>query len=174
MTLNVPNQLTLLRLALIPVFFILFYLPFSWGHIAAAVVFVLAAFTDWLDGYLARRLNQTSSVGAFLDPVAEQIDAAAQVGTDRIELYTEPYASAFTAGHPDEEFERYARAAAHARALGLDLNAGHDLNLDNLPRFVSIPGVLEVSIGHALIADALRMGLAETVQAYLRALSGAV
>ena len=70
---NIPNTLTLFRIALIPVFVILFYLPFSWSFLASAMVFVLAAVTDWLDGYLARRLNQSTSFGAFLDPVADKL-----------------------------------------------------------------------------------------------------
>ena len=70
---NIPNTLTLLRIALIPVFIIVFYLPVDWSHIAATAVFSLAAITDALDGYLARKLNQTSTLGAFLDPVADKL-----------------------------------------------------------------------------------------------------
>lgn len=73
---NVPNTLTLVRIALIPVFVLVFYLPFAWAHIAAATVFALAAVTDWLDGYLARRLGQMSAFGAFLDPVADKLMVA--------------------------------------------------------------------------------------------------
>ena len=76
MTLNLPNVLTLLRIALIPVFVLLFYLPLRWSHLACALVFALAAATDWLDGYLARRLHQTSAFGAFLDPVADKLMVA--------------------------------------------------------------------------------------------------
>jgi len=76
MDLNLPNILTLLRIALIPVFVVLFYLPGEWTHPACALVFLLAAVTDWLDGYLARRLNQTSAFGAFLDPVADKLMVA--------------------------------------------------------------------------------------------------
>ncbi|WP_409422957.1 CDP-diacylglycerol--glycerol-3-phosphate 3-phosphatidyltransferase [Pseudaeromonas sp. ZJS20] len=71
--LNIPNILTLFRILLIPVFVVLFYLPFQWSNLWAAGVFVLAAITDWFDGYLARRLNQTTPFGAFLDPVADKI-----------------------------------------------------------------------------------------------------
>ena len=74
---SVPNVLTLMRIILIPVFIIIFYLPFSWAHPAAAVVFALASFTDWLDGYLARRWQQISPFGAFLDPVADKLLVAA-------------------------------------------------------------------------------------------------
>ncbi|MCP5320710.1 MAG: CDP-diacylglycerol--glycerol-3-phosphate 3-phosphatidyltransferase [Pseudomonadales bacterium] len=70
---NIPNALTLFRIALIPVFVVLFYLPFTWSYLAAAAVFVLASLTDWLDGYLARRLNQSTLFGAFLDPVADKL-----------------------------------------------------------------------------------------------------
>ena len=73
---NVPNSLTLFRIALLPVFVIVFYLPFSWVNIAATAIFGLAALTDWLDGYLARRLKQTSAFGAFLDPVADKLMVA--------------------------------------------------------------------------------------------------
>jgi len=71
--LNIPNSLTWLRIALIPVFVVVFYLPFGWSNNVATALFVLAAVTDWLDGYLARRLGQTSSLGAFLDPVADKL-----------------------------------------------------------------------------------------------------
>ena len=73
---NIPNQLTLLRIILIPVFVLVFYLPFEWNNLVACVIFVLAAVTDILDGYLARKLNQTSSLGAFLDPVADKLMVA--------------------------------------------------------------------------------------------------
>lgn len=76
MQLNVPTLLTLMRIALIPVFVIIFYLPFSWVNMATAAIFGLAALTDWLDGYLARRLGQTSAFGAFLDPVADKLMVA--------------------------------------------------------------------------------------------------
>ncbi len=73
---NTPNLLTLLRIALIPVFILVYYLPFAWAPLLATILFVLAALTDWLDGYLARRLNQTSAFGAFLDPVADKMMVA--------------------------------------------------------------------------------------------------
>lgn len=77
MKLNVPTLLTLFRVILIPVFVLLFYLPFSWTHFAAALVFFIASLTDWLDGYLARRWKQTTKFGAFLDPVADKVMVAA-------------------------------------------------------------------------------------------------
>lgn len=112
-----------------------------------------------------------SRVSLFMDYDSDDIPRAAIVGADRIELYTEPYATAFRENElPDEVFEGYAKAAAVAQEAGLGVNAGHDLNLENLGRFCSIPGVLEVSIGHALIGEALEMGLANTVKAYLEIL----
>ncbi len=108
----------------------------------------------------------------FMDPDPEQIRLAAQTGTDRIELYTESYAHAFKHGaNLDEVFTQFLRAAEVAAEEGLGLNAGHDLDLHNLPRFAAgIPGLLEVSIGHALTVDAIRMGLAATIAAYQKAL----
>ena len=111
----------------------------------------------------------------FMDPEPEQIRLAAEVGADRIELYTESYARAFAAQRDvDEVYARFAAAAETAAACGLGLNAGHDLNLLNLPRFATIPGLLEVSIGHALTVDALQMGLVNSVKAYQRALGKTV
>jgi pyridoxine 5-phosphate synthase len=107
----------------------------------------------------------------FMDPDPEQIRLAAQTGTDRIELYTESYAQAFKHGkNLDEVFSQFMRASEVAAEQGLGLNAGHDLDLHNLPRFSAIPGLLEVSIGHALTVDAICMGLADTVTAYHSAL----
>ena len=107
----------------------------------------------------------------FMDPLPEQIRLAAQVGADRIELYTESYARAFT--NPVElepVFRQFVLAAEVAAQEGLGLNAGHDLDLNNLPRFATVPGLLEVSIGHALTVDAIRLGLADAVAAYQHAL----
>ena len=107
----------------------------------------------------------------FMDPLPEQIRLAAQVGADRIELYTESYARAFT--NPVElelVFRQFLLAADVAAQEGLGLNAGHDLDLNNLPRFATVPGLLEVSIGHALTVDAIRIGLADAVTAYQHAL----
>ena len=110
-------------------------------------------------------------VSLFMDPDLEQIERAATVGTDRVELYTEAYATAYREGDVEPVFETYARAAEKAQEVGLGVNAGHDLNLQNLGKFCSIPGILEVSIGHALIAEALEMGLSNTVKAYVEILS---
>ena len=106
-------------------------------------------------------------VSLFMDPVPEQMAAARAVGADRVELYTEPYAAAWGTSRQAIELERYRAAAQAALDAGLGVNAGHDLNRDNLAAFVrTVPGVLEVSIGHALISDALELGYAATVQAY--------
>ena len=115
-------------------------------------------------------------VSLFMDPVAEQIARAKECGVDRVELYTGPYADfAERHGleHPETRASRksYARATRYAAELGLGVNAGHDLNLDNLAAFVAIGGIAEVSIGHALIADALEVGLTAAVRRYLDAIA---
>lgn len=116
-----------------------------------------------------RELGVRSSL--FMDPIPEQMPLAAQLGADRIELYTESYAAAFARQHELEAvFERFRNTAQAALEAGLGVNAGHDLNLRNVPRFATIPGLQEVSIGHALTVDALSMGLAKSVQAYQQAL----
>ena len=109
-------------------------------------------------------------VSLFLDPVISQVELAAQLGADRIELYTEPYASAFAAGDYRQVLDQYAAATRKAVSKGLEINAGHDLNLRNLHTFCAIGAIAEVSIGHALIADALDIGLSATVREYLRQL----
>jgi pyridoxine 5-phosphate synthase len=108
-------------------------------------------------------------VSLFLNPEIPQVERAAAVGADRIELYTEPYAAAFARGDAHAA-DVYVAAANRAKELGLGVNAGHDLNLANLPPLVAkIPFLAEVSIGHALIGDALEFGLAETVRRYVAA-----
>ena len=110
-------------------------------------------------------------VSLFMDLLAEAMTAAADLGAGRIELYTEPYARSFGGAEQEAVLGRYAEAARAAQRSGLGVNAGHDLNLNNLPAFLrSVPKVLEVSIGHALIADALELGLAEAVRRYLEAI----
>jgi pyridoxine 5-phosphate synthase len=121
---------------------------------------------------LGRSVTELKALGCrvslFLDPVAEMMPIARELGADRVELYTEPYAAAAAAGHGAESLVLYRRAATAARAAGLGVNAGHDLNLQNLGAFVQGAGPIdEVSIGHALIADALELGMAETVKRYL-------
>jgi pyridoxine 5-phosphate synthase len=107
-------------------------------------------------------------VSLFMDPVATVMPLVRDTGADRIELYTEPYAQAFGTPAQDEVLQTYAAAAQAALACGLAVNAGHDLNRDNLPAFLkAVPGVSEVSIGHAFIADALELGYDATTRAYL-------
>jgi pyridoxine 5-phosphate synthase len=106
-------------------------------------------------------------VSLFMDAKTEAIALAAHLGVDRVELYTAPYAEDFAKGKP-QPAEAFAAAALRAADLGLGVNAGHDLNLQNLRPFLqAVPNVLEVSIGHALISDALEYGLPEAVQRYL-------
>jgi pyridoxine 5-phosphate synthase len=108
----------------------------------------------------------------FIDPTAAAVRWAASIGADRVELYTEPYARAFEAGeaHGRESWEVYASAAGVAASAGLGVNAGHDLDLDNLPLFSKLPHLDEVSIGHALISHALWVGLDSAVKDFMKAL----
>jgi pyridoxine 5-phosphate synthase len=116
-----------------------------------------------------RLKKQGIRVSLFMDPIADAMPLARDAGADRVELYTEPYAAAFARGDAHAA-DSYAEAAARAIACGLGVNAGHDLNLDNLAPFLAkVRGVAEVSIGHALIADAIELGLRETVKRYLAA-----
>lgn len=113
-------------------------------------------------------------VSVFVDPTREAIEWAAGIGADRVELYTEPFAAAFAADPAAgaRQFRIYAEAAEQAHALGLGINAGHDLDLANLELFAGLPHLDEVSIGHALISEAVFQGLATVVQAYLKKLQG--
>jgi pyridoxine 5-phosphate synthase len=125
----------------------------------------------WLREVLKRLHGHGVRASLFLEPDTDQVRRAKEIGTDRIELYTEHYAKMFHTAERERVFESYRRAAVVAQEVGLGLNAGHDLDLENLPFFAQhTPGLLEVSIGHALIADALEMGLRQSVKAYLRAL----
>lgn len=110
-------------------------------------------------------------VSIFVDPDVNMVAGAKETGTDRIELYTEGYAKQFATGNRQKAIESYVIAAKKANDLGLGINAGHDLDLNNLKYFAqNIPGLFEVSIGHALIADALYFGLENAVQLYKRQL----
>lgn len=110
-------------------------------------------------------------VSIFVDPDVKMVEGAAVTGTDRIELYTEGYARQYAAGNHEQAIAPYVAAAEKAKALGLGLNAGHDLDLHNLKFFKQhIPWLDEVSIGHALICDAIYLGLENTVQLYKRQL----
>jgi pyridoxine 5-phosphate synthase len=126
---------------------------------------------DWLGDLLARFKQAGIRTSLFLDADAEQIQRARKLGADRIELYTGPYAHAFGTPEGKQILAAHREAARLARKIGLGVNAGHDLDLKNIPAYVkAVKGLQEVSIGHALISDALYMGLARTVKAYLKAL----
>ncbi len=113
-------------------------------------------------------------VSLFMDADADQMPAARAVGADRVELYTEPYAAAFGSANQAGQLQRFAAAARAALDAGLAVNAGHDLNRDNLTPFLrAVEGVSEVSIGHALIADALELGYPDTIRAYNRCIDDA-
>lgn len=126
---------------------------------------------DYLTDMIALFKDAGIRVSIFVDPVTKMVEGAAKTGTDRIELYTEGYASHY---HDNKEnsIAPYVEAAKVAQTLGLGINAGHDLDLHNLKYFAeNVPGLLEVSIGHALISDALYFGLENTIQLYLRQLA---
>ena len=126
---------------------------------------------DYLKQIIGVFKKEGIRVSIFVDPIEKMIEGAATNGTDRIELYTEMYAKQFAAGNKEKAIEPYIIAAALAKKLGLGINAGHDLDRFNLPYLIqSIPSIDEVSIGHALISDALYLGLENTIQLYKRAL----
>jgi len=103
----------------------------------------------------------------FLDPDPEMVDHVPSVAADRIELYTEDFASHYAGPKEEMVFERYRAAAERAGQLGIGINAGHDLDLKNLPKFLQISNILEVSIGHALIVESLQLGVTEVIKRYL-------
>jgi len=126
----------------------------------------------YLKDMIAVFKNAGIRVSIFVDPVVEMIEGAKAVGTDRVELYTESFAKQFAVGNKQLAIEPFIAAASKANELGLGINAGHDLDLQNLKYFAeNIPGLLEVSIGHALICDAIYLGLENTVQMYKRQLN---
>jgi len=128
---------------------------------------------DLLERTIADLKRAGIRVSLFVDPLLAPVKWAAELGADRVELYTEPYARAFERG-PDAahaSFATYAEAATYAHALGLGVNAGHDLDLDNLVLFRRLPYLDEVSIGHALISHALFVGLSQSVREYLDVLA---
>lgn len=125
----------------------------------------------YLKDMIAVFKNAGIRVSIFVDPVVEMVEGAKATGTDRIELYTESFAKEFGTGNKEWGIKPYIAAAVKANELGLGINAGHDLDLHNLKYFSeNIPGLLEVSIGHALICDAIYLGLENTVQLYKRQL----
>jgi pyridoxine 5-phosphate synthase len=120
-----------------------------------------------LQPIVVRLKGQGTRVSLFMDPDPAQIDVAQAIGADRIELYTEPYARAFGTASQEGVLARFRHAAPHAQAAGLGVNAGHDLNQLNLPTFLTIPGTLEVSIGHAIVVESFDYGLERTLARYL-------
>lgn len=112
--------------------------------------------------------NQGTRVSLFMDPIPAEIEKAHALGADRVELYTGPFADAFAGGRAERVVVEYSAAAEAARILGMGLNAGHDLDLENLAPFLrSVPGIAEVSIGQAFLSDALHVGFSKAVSAYL-------
>jgi len=131
----------------------------------------MRADAERLQPIVARLKHLNIRVSLFMDPDPQAMEAVAALGADRIELYTEPYANAFGTDGQDAMLDSYVKTAEVAQQFGLAVNAGHDLTVTNLGTFVTtVPGVKEVSIGHALIADALWDGLAATVSRYKAAL----
>jgi pyridoxine 5-phosphate synthase len=121
-----------------------------------------------LERIIAELRDLGTRVSLFMDADSNQWRIAREIGAERVELYTQPYAEAFARGESETILAKYAAAANAAQSAGLGVNAGHDLNLQNLGPFCKIPGILEVSIGHALVADALEVGFSNAVRAYLK------
>ena len=145
------------------------FVPDSEGQFTSDHGWNLARDADRLRPLIAEAHSLGVRVSLFMDAEAAAMVAAKAVGADRVELYTEPYAAAWRTPANAAELAHFAQAAQAALDAGLGVNAGHDLSRDNLPAFLgAVPGVLEVSIGHALIADALELGYTATVQDYLR------
>jgi pyridoxine 5-phosphate synthase len=126
---------------------------------------------EWLRDVLARLRSAGIRSSLFLEPNSRQVERARELGADRIELYTGPYANAFGTPAGKEILRAHRDTARFARKIGLGVNAGHDLDLTNIPAYVkAVKGLQETSIGHALINNALYMGLTRAVKAYLKAL----
>ena len=145
------------------------FVPDAVGQSTSDHGFDLARDGERLAPLIAEARELGVRVSVFMDAEPAAMARARALGADRVELYTEPYAAAFGTAAEAGELARFRGAAEAAQRAGLGVNAGHDLNRDNLgPFLAAVPGVLEVSIGHALIADALELGMAETVRAYRR------
>jgi pyridoxine 5-phosphate synthase len=154
---NKPTQVTLV--------------PDALGQITSNHGWNTIEHASYLKDIIAVFQNAGIRVSIFVDPDIDFIEAAKATGTDRIELYTEKFAHQYGLGHEHGAISPYIAAAQKANELGLGINAGHDLDLHNLHYFSqNIPGLLEVSIGHALICDAIYLGLENTVQLYKRCL----
>jgi pyridoxine 5-phosphate synthase len=147
------------------------FVPDSEGQFTSDHGWSFPADADRLRPLIAQAQALGARVSLFMDADASAMAGARAVGADRVELYTEPYAAAWHTPDRTAQLQRFALAAQAAIDAGLGVNAGHDLNLDNLAAFAqAVPGVLEVSIGHALMADALERGYSATVAAYLACL----
>ena len=144
--------------------------PVVVGEITSHTVWDIRKDGDTLKPIIQALKNADIRVSLFSGTDVEQIARTRDIGADRIELYTAPYAMAQTAPEIEHEFSLLETAATTAADLGLGVNAGHDLNLENLPLMQKLPGLLEVSIGHHLMADALYIGMEAAVKAYRRAL----
>lgn len=144
--------------------------PVVTGEITSHTVWDIRKDGDMLKPIISALKDADIRVSLFSGTDIEQIARTRDIGADRIELYTAPYAMAETEEEIKREFALLETAAVKAVDLGLGVNAGHDLNLDNLPLMQKLPGLLEVSIGHHLMADALYIGMAAAVKAYRRAL----
>lgn len=148
--------------------------PVAPGEVTSQAGWRPGAQRDRLPAVIARLRGIGIRVSVFVDAAADPIQWAASAGADRVELYTEPFARAFERGGPDldDVFNRFASASRLAHQLGLGVNAGHDLDLDNLHRFRTLPFLAEVSIGHAIVSRAVFVGLATVVREYLDILAG--
>ena len=157
MVLNVqPNQVTLV--------------PDSPDVITSSSGWDTIKFQSYLKNIISKLKNSGIRTSIFVDPIIDIIQGAKECGADRIELYTEDYANNYNL-NKDKAIEPYVIAAKKANEMGIGINAGHDLNLNNLNFFANnIPNLLEVSIGHALISDAIYLGLENTIQMYKRLL----
>jgi pyridoxine 5-phosphate synthase len=150
------------------------FVPDSEGQFTSDHGWSFPADADRLRPLIAECRALGVRVSLFMDPLPAQMELARAVGADRVELYTEPYAAAWGQPGQDEQLRQYAAAARAALDAGLGVNAGHDLSRDNLTDFLrAVPAVAEVSIGHALIADALELGYTETVKGYLACIDAA-
>ena len=150
------------------------FVPDSEGQFTSDHGWSFPADADRLRPLIAECRALGVRVSLFMDPLPAQMALARAVGADRVELYTEPYAAAWGQPGQDEQLRQYAAAARAALDAGLGVNAGHDLSRDNLTDFLrAVPAVAEVSIGHALIADALELGYTETVKGYLACIDAA-
>jgi pyridoxine 5-phosphate synthase len=147
--------------------------PVTPGEVTSDHGWELPEQTELLIPIVSAARAQGIRVALFMEAEPERVRLAAQTGADRIEIYTEPYGAAFGTEAAARELARVGESARAAASVGLGANAGHDLSLHNLPALArEVPEILEVSIGHALIADALYLGLEETVRRYLAAARG--